>query len=103
MAEGVRVGVRSAASGQRDGGQLVGAIAGALAHIFAVASEEADKRSWATLPDRIHVGRLQVPPGTYDVELRHIGLSGGVVATQVIRGIAVTERGKRFVSARVLE
>jgi hypothetical protein len=46
---------------------------------------------------------LRVPPGTYDVELRHIGLSGGVVATQVIRGIAVTERGTRFVSARVLE
>ncbi len=103
MAEGVRVGARSAASGQRDGGQLIGAVAGALAHIFAVATEEADKRSWATLPDRIHVGRLKVPPGTYDVELRHIGLSGGVVATQVIRGVAVAERGKRFVSARVLQ
>jgi uncharacterized protein len=99
----VRGGARSAASGQRDGGHLVGAIAGALAHIFAVATEEADKRSWATLPDRIHVGRLKVPPGTYDVELRHIGFSGGIVATQVIRSVTVTEQGKRFISARVLQ
>lgn len=103
LAEGVRVGARSAASGQKDWGQLAGAVAGALAHIFAVASEEADKRSWATLPDRIHIGRLRVPPGTYDVELRHIGLSGGVMATQVLRGIVVAERGTRFVSARVLQ
>jgi hypothetical protein len=103
LAEGVRVGARSAASGQKDWGQLAGAVAGALAHIFAVASEEADKRSWATLPDRIHIGRLRVPPGTYDVELRHIGLSGGVVATQVLRGIVVAEQGTRFVSARVLQ
>jgi len=103
LAEGVRVGARSAASGQKDWGQLAGAVAGALAHIFAVASEEADKRSWVTLPDRIHIGRLRVPPGTYDVELRHIGLSGGVMATQVLRGIVVAERGTRFVSARVLQ
>ena len=103
MAEGVRIGARQAAGGQRDVGPLVGAVAGALAHIFAVATEEADKRSWATLPDRVHVGRLKIPPGTYDVELRHIGLSGGVVATQVIRSVTVAERGTRFVSARVLQ
>jgi hypothetical protein len=103
MAEGVRVGARQAAGGQRDAGPLVGAVAGAVAHIFAVATEEADKRSWATLPDRIHVGRLKVPPGTYDVELRHIGFSGGIVATQVIRSVTVTEQGKRFISARVLQ
>jgi hypothetical protein len=102
LAEAVRVGVREAV-GQKDGGALAGAVAGTMARMIAIASEEADKRSWATLPDRIHIGRLQVPPGTYDVELRHVGTFGGVVETQVVRGITVTERGKRFVSARVLQ
>jgi hypothetical protein len=37
------------------------------------------------------------------VELRHIGTYGGVVATQVLKGITITERGKRFVSTRVLQ
>jgi hypothetical protein len=102
LAEAVRVGVREAV-GQKDGGALAGAVAGAIARMIAIASEEADKRSWATLPDLIHVGRMKVPPGTYDVELRHVGILGGVVETQVVRGVTVTERGKRFLSARVLQ
>lgn len=102
LAEAVRVGVRGA-FGDKETGMIAGAVAGALMHIFAIATEAADKRSWATLPDRIHVGRLKVPPGTYDVELRHIGLSGGVVASQTMRGVVVHERGKRFVSSRVLQ
>ena len=102
LAEAVRVGMRGAVR-DKEAGLIIGAVAGALVHIFAIASEEADKRSWATLPDRIHVGRLKVPPGTYDVELRHIGPSGGVVASQTIRGVVVPERGKRFVNSRVLQ
>lgn len=101
LAEAVRAGVREAV-GHKEGGALAGAVAGAMARMVAIASEEADTRSWATLPDRIHVGRLRVPPGAYDVELRHVGLSGDVMETQVIRGVAVTERGTRFISARVL-
>ncbi len=102
LAEAVRVGVRGSIK-DKEAGAVAGAIAGAVAHMIAVASEEADKRSWATLPDRIFVGRLKVPPGTYDVELRHIGAYGGVVATQVLKGVTITERGKHFVSTRVLQ
>ena len=102
LAESVRAGVRGAV-GEKDGGVFAGAVAGALARMVAIASEEADKRSWATLPDRIHVGRLMVPPGTYDVELRHVGIGGGVVERHVIQGVIVPERGKRFVSTRVLQ
>ena len=102
LAEAVQVGVRSAVR-DKETGMLAGAVAGAVARMFAISTEEADKRSWATLPDRIHVGRLRVPPGTYDVELRHVGTFGGVVETQVMRGVTVTERGRRFVSTRVLQ
>ena len=102
LAESVQIGVRQAV-GQKDGGALAGAVAGAMARMIATASEEADKRSWATLPDRIYVGRMTVPPGTYDVELRHMGMSGGVVETQVVRNVTVTARGTHFVGARVLQ
>lgn len=102
IAEAVRVGVRSSIR-DKEAGAVAGALAGAVAHMIAVASEEADKRSWATLPDRIFVGRLKVPPGTYDVELRHIGTHGGVVASQVLKSVTITERGKQFASTRVLQ
>ena len=102
LAEAVRVGVRGSIK-DKEAGAVAGAIAGAVAHMIAVASEEADKRSWATLPDRIFVGRLRVPPGTYDVELRHIGVYGGVVATQMLKDVTITERGKHFISTRILQ
>jgi uncharacterized protein len=102
LAEAVRVGVRES-FGDKEAGRLAGAVAGAIARSIAIASEEADKRSWATLPDRIFVGRLRVPPGTYDVELRHVGAYGGVVAAQVFKGVTITKRGKHFVSTRVLQ
>jgi hypothetical protein len=102
LAEGVGVGVRQAFS-KKEQGVVAGAVASAIARVFAVASEEADKRSWATLPDRIHVGRVRLPPGTYDVEFRHIGGYGTVVERQTVQGVRVAEGQKRFLSTRVLQ
>jgi hypothetical protein len=55
----------------RDWGPLVGLVVGLVTKGFAVASEEADKRSWQTLPDEIHLGRVWVPPGRYQVRGFH--------------------------------
>lgn len=40
-------------------------LAGALAMITAIITEQADERSWRTLPAAISVGRLAVPPGDH--------------------------------------
>jgi uncharacterized protein len=103
LAEGVELGVRGAVGRNRDGAYLAGAIAGALARTLAIASEEADKRSWATLPDRIELGRMLVPPGTYDVEFHYSGRVGEVLPTQVVRGITVGAGEKRFITTRVIQ
>jgi hypothetical protein len=63
MAEGASRGAQHAVGG--DAGPLVGLAVGLLTKGFAVASEEADKRSWRTLPDEIHLARAWVPPGAY--------------------------------------
>jgi len=63
MAEGAVIGAQLAAG--RDAAPLVGLLVGLMAKGLAVASEEADKRSWRTLPDEIHVARAWVPPGRY--------------------------------------
>ena len=55
----------------KDAGPLVGLVVGLITKGFAVASEEADKRSWQTLPDEIHLGRVWVPPGRYQVRGFH--------------------------------
>ncbi len=71
LAEAVTIGAQQAAG--RDAGPWVGLIVGLLAKGFAVASEDADKRSWQTLPDEIHVARTWVPAGQYQLSIRPSG------------------------------
>lgn len=65
LAEGATRGSQQAAG--KDAGPWVGLAVGLLTHGLAIASEEADKRSWRTLPDEFHLARLWVPPGRYQV------------------------------------
>jgi hypothetical protein len=66
LAEGMTRGAQQAAG--NDAGPWVGLLVGLLTKGWAVASEEADKRSWQTLPDEIHLARAWVPPGHYQVQ-----------------------------------
>lgn len=67
MAEGATRGAQHAAG--KDAAPWVGLIVGLLTKGLAVISEEADKRSWQTLPDEIHVARAWVAPGQYRVSV----------------------------------
>ena len=71
MAEGVTRGAQYAAG--RDAAPWVGLFVELLVKGITVASEEADKRSWQTLPDEIHIARAWVPPGRYHVSIRPAG------------------------------
>jgi hypothetical protein len=46
-----------------------GDVGNILAAIYNVASEKADTRSWSTLPDSIHILRVNLPVGKHDLEL----------------------------------
>jgi hypothetical protein len=70
MAEGATRGAQQVSG--KDAGPWVGLLVGLLAKGLAVASEEADKRSWQTLPDEIHLARTWVPPGRYQMQ-NHLG------------------------------
>lgn len=73
MAEGITRGAQQAAG--RDAAPWVGLLVGLLTKGLAVASEEADKRSWQTLPDEIHVARAWLSPGRYHVSIQPSGHS----------------------------
>ncbi|ALA59575.1 COG3014 family protein [Nitrospira moscoviensis] len=75
LAEGATRGAQQAAG--KDAGPWVGLLVGLLSKGLAVASEEADKRSWQTLPDEIHVARAWVPPGSYQVSIHPSGQRQG--------------------------
>ncbi len=83
MAEGAMIGAQRAAG--RDAAPWVGLLVGLVAKGLAVASEEADKRSWQTLPDEIHVARTWVPPGSYQLSVQ----PSGIIVAGVAQGRSV--------------
>ncbi len=73
----------------KDAGPLVGLLVGLLAKGLAVASEEADKRSWQTLPDEIHLARVWVPPGRYQVQSQSGGGSHDPLTSEVMKTLSI--------------
>lgn len=100
MAEGVGRGAQAAAG--RDAGPLVGVIVQLLAHTLAVGTEEADKRSWRTLPDEVQIARLWVPPGSYELRIRSVGRNGERVGREAVHPVILKAGETRFITERVL-
>jgi hypothetical protein len=73
----------------KDAGPLVGLLVGLLTKGLAVASEEADKRSWQTLPDEIHLARVWVPPGRYQVQSQAAGGFYDPLQPEVMRTLSL--------------
>lgn len=66
---------------------------GAMVNIAGVVSERADTRSWSTLPSRIYLARLPLPPGRHAVRVE---LAGVAVTRDYEVELAPGE--KRFIS-----
>jgi uncharacterized protein len=82
LAEGATRGAQQAAG--KDAAPWVGLVVGLLTKGLAVASEEADKRSWRLLPDEIHLVRTWVAPGRYQVQ--GVPVSPGTTAGAAVPG-----------------
>lgn len=101
LAEGASQGARAAMGKNNDAGPWLGVLVGILGKAMAAYSEEADKRSWRTLPDEIQMARLWVLPGTYQVTLRAVGRGGGRVGAETVRTITLHPDETSFVTERV--
>ncbi|SPP65991.1 conserved hypothetical protein [Nitrospira lenta] len=75
MSEGATRGAQQAAG--KDAAPWVGLVVSLLTKGLAVFSEEADKRSWQTLPDEIHIARAWVEPGQYAASVQLLGRGAG--------------------------
>jgi hypothetical protein len=99
-AEGIARGARMAAG--RDAGPLVGLLVGSLAKTLAISTEEADKRSWRTLPDEIQIARLWVPAGSYELRVRPIGKSGGPIGRETVHPVTLQRGETKFFTGLAL-
>jgi len=67
------------------------ATAGLLVNLAGVVSEQADTRSWSSLPAQIHLGRVSLAPGTYKAQLELLDNSGKLIHTQDFGNVSITQ------------
>src|SRR4030067_1797871 len=84
-------------------GKEAGIIVGGLLNIASVVTEEADKRSWRTLPDKIQMARILLPPGNYNIEVHYIGAVGEILEKKIFPGISINSKEKKILTHRVIK
>ena len=73
-------------------------VAGLLVNIVGFVTEQADTRSWLTLPTNIHMTRLAVPAGNYNLSVELLDQSGQVRYTTNLTDIKVNVGERRYIS-----
>jgi hypothetical protein len=72
-------------------GGLAGLLTKVTGHMLIFVSENADLRSWRTLPEEILISKITMPPGTYQLWAECLDASG--------RFVEKVELGRREVKA----
>jgi hypothetical protein len=74
--------------------------AGLVVNILGAVTERADTRSWLTLPDRLAVARLRLPPGRHALEVEYLDAEGRLVLSQT-EEVEVVDGGWLFLNRRL--
>lgn len=74
---------------------------GLLVQGFAFATEGADTRSWSLLPQRILLARLELPPGSYRLNIRLIDANGQPARNLSIPNVELKAGAVRLLNCRV--
>jgi len=83
--------------------QGAGLLAFVAGNVFAEVSEQADLRSWQTLPDKVLIGRVLVPPGKHHVQVQFTTGGASVVATRDLGEVTVDAGQTRFFILHTLQ
>ena len=79
-----------------------GQLAGFLTTLAGSVTERVDTRSWRTLPDEIQLARIRVPPGTYELQVRHVGWNGGVLEETTFPPVEIVAGKLKILSHRTV-
>ncbi|MCH8843485.1 MAG: hypothetical protein IID61_10985 [SAR324 cluster bacterium] len=82
---------------QDDAGPIGGLIAWVAGNVYIALSEQADLRSWQTLPDKILIGRVLLKPGSHHVVVEFVTSGGGVVSSKDLGQIDIPPGTTRFI------
>lgn len=81
---------------KKKGGEGAEALAGLIGNLYSIVSETSDKRSWQTLPGKIHLARISLPEGTWDARIGYYGSHGTLIEERHFPELKVQKGAKRF-------
>ena len=76
---------------------------GLLTNLAGVLTEQADTRSWQTLPNQIFMVRMPIPAGTHTLNLSFLDANGQVRGSQSVPGIEIDANQIIFLNYRTYE
>jgi uncharacterized protein len=76
-----------------EGAGLLAFVAG---NVFAEVSEQADLRSWQSLPDRVLIGRVLLPPGKHHLQVEYTS-NGALAGSKDLGDVDVAAGQTRFI------
>jgi hypothetical protein len=94
-------GISSSALGRtikKEADGLFGDILAGIANAAVDATENADLRSWRTMPGYSFVGEYELEPGKYNIEVRFLGETGNILSKKVVENYTV-KRGLNLIEA----
>ncbi len=80
----------------------LGRLVGFIARLAGSVTEQVDTRSWRTLPDEIQLARVRVPPGTYELHVRHVGRNGRVLDEKMLPSVEIVAGELKILSHRTV-
>jgi len=101
-AEGIGYGV-SAVGKDDETRNLIHGVVSTLLKVLFITTEEADKRSWRTLPDKIHVSRFSVPSGSMTLTYQSLGQHGERIGAPVEYPMTLQPGETRFLTVYTAE
>ncbi|HZR47090.1 MAG TPA: hypothetical protein VFA47_10320, partial [Candidatus Manganitrophaceae bacterium] len=81
---------------KKKGGEGAEVLAGFIGNLYSIVSETSDKRSWQTLPGKIHLARISLPEGTWDARIGYYGSHGTLIEERHIPDLKVQKGATRF-------
>lgn len=101
LAASTGAGVGAGKLAQKSGrGEAIGLLAGTLTHAALSETEEADLRSWFTLPAYFGLARVRLPAGRHAVKVELQDAAGKPVRTVDLGTVEVTAGGRTWLSVR---
>jgi hypothetical protein len=73
-------------------------MAGLMVNIMGFVTEQADTRSWLTLPANIQMARLKLPPGNYTLTIELLDSLGQIQYTTNLTDVEVKAGQRRYIS-----